>query len=133
MGLLDKIWKKERNTDLFEFNRNTLLKEIDKVARRFNELKGSEGQQDIIAYIEMSMNLGIIALAEQKELTSEAYAYRRGQIDALRNVLIARETAIANSQKEKETKGQGKPSDNSQKRSYLKRDRRAVGNVGILD
>jgi len=131
MGLLSKIFGEKRQQGLVVFSRNEILKSISKVADTFNEVKGQEGHQNLVTFLEMSMNLDILALSEQKELTSEAYAYRRGKIDAIRNVLISREQAIANSKKEKETRNNKKPSEHPAKRSYVPRPR-VVGS-GISD
>jgi hypothetical protein len=134
MGLFSKYFGEKEPSDLFEFNRAELQKEISKVAASLYDTRHEEGHVKLVTFLEKSMNLEILALSAAKELTAEAYAYRRGKIDAIKAVLLAREQALANSKKAAETKGTKSPSDNPAKRSYLLRKKaRDAGGVGISD
>lgn len=131
MALLDKIFGTKEVSDLFDFNRETIHKELSRVAEKLYDVRVDEGFKVLRTFLEKSMNLDILMLSEKKELTSEAYAYQRGKIDGARNLLIAVDQAIANSRKAMETKGKSKSSDNPAKRSYIRP--RAVGQAGLID
>lgn len=131
MGLLGKIFSKKDGPapDIVTLSREELQKEIVKLADNLYDVRQQEGYQILHKFVEKSLSQYILDLSDRKELTGEAYAFHRGKIDGVRNLLIAITRANENS---KNAKGPQRSSDNPAKRSYISRPR-VVGQAGLLD
>jgi len=121
MGLFSNWGKKSTGTSReIEFNRKKVQKELIDLGKVLYEVRNDETSRLFCAYIQKMMNLEILQLSEQRELTSESYAFTRGRIEALKGVLITREKFIDDRKRAKETKVKESKSDHESKRSYIR-------------
>ncbi len=124
MGLFSKWFsKKPANEELFaardlEFNRERLQKAIVKQSEALYDYRNDESHKVYSEYVRYLLNLEVLLLAEGK-LGAEDYNYRRGRIDALRNVLNARETFVQNKENLRKSPTKG-PGEQEAKRSYVR-------------
>ncbi len=125
MGLFSRWFGRSRLdvTALFEtrdleFNRERLQKAIVKQSESLYEYRNDESHRIFAEYVRYLLNLEILLIAEGK-LDAESYSYRRGRVDALRNVLNARETFVQNKENLRKSPTKG-PGEQEAKRTYLR-------------
>lgn len=101
-----------------EFNKAQLQTALIRRSEDLYEYRSDETHRVFADYVRQVLNLEILQLAEGK-LDAESYHYRRGRVDALRNLLNAREVYIQNKEllRKSETKGSG---EQEAKRSYVR-------------
>lgn len=123
MGLFSKWWPRSKPVKLFaerdlEFNKAQLQAALIRRSSDLYEYRSDETHRVFADYIRQVLNLEMLELTEGK-LDPESYIYRRGRVDALRNVLNAREVHIQNKEllRKSETKGAG---EQEAKRSYVR-------------
>jgi hypothetical protein len=126
MGLFSKWFAKRQapTPALFserelEFNKKKLQDDLIRQSEKLYEYRSDESHRVFSDYVRQVLNLELLQLAEGK-MDLESYAYRRGRVDALRNVINAREVHIQN--KEMLRKSEVKDPDAQEaKRSYVRR------------
>lgn len=101
-----------------DFNRTRLQTAMIKRSEDLYDRRHDEGHQVFADYVRQVLNLEILQLAEGK-LDSESYIYRRGRVDALRNLLNAREVHIQNKELLRKSESKG-PGEQEAKRSYVR-------------
>jgi hypothetical protein len=104
MGLFSKVTKVFAEREI-EFNRLMIHKRIIGLADDLFEYRGEKSHEVFADYVRQTLNLEILTLSEGKDVGPEAYAYKRGRIDALRSLLNLREKNILDKKNAKATKG----------------------------
>ena len=127
MGLFSRKKKVEPTYARIEFNHQELCKQITKIASTFFDYKGMDAHESVFKFLDLSLNLAILESATMKEPTVESMAYQRGKIDAIKNILLAREKAISDERQAKAAKAS--KSGHKSKRSYLDNRPRIVGGM----
>ncbi len=126
MGLFSKWWRRapakptlfsERELD---FNKESLDRAIVKTSEALWEYRNDQSHKVFADYLRLTLNREILQLADGKvDGGVEAYAYRRGRVDALRQALNAREVFLANKETLRKTQKQD-PNAAAGKRSYVR-------------
>lgn len=106
MGLFSK-WRAKKpgvfTAKELTFNRTKLQAEIVKHSAALYDYRVDHGHKVYSDYVRSLLNLEILRLSEVKPTSLDAYAYQRGKIDALRQVLDLREKFIQDKKVAKET------------------------------
>ena len=119
--------KPKKVTIDLDFNAKALESQIRSLAGALVELRHDPASKAFVQYVVKLMNLEILRLSSTPALNSEAYAYRRGRIDSLRELLTVREAYISN---EDNVKSKNK-TDNKAKRSYFNRPKPSNAGLAI--
>jgi len=101
-----------------EYNKATLQTALIRQSEALYEYRNDETHRVFADYVRQVLNLEILALAEGK-LDEHSYHYRRGRVDALRNVLNAREVHIQNKELLRKA-GPKSSGEQEAKRSYVR-------------
>lgn len=104
-----------------EFNRKKLEGEIVKHSSHLFDYRSEQSHKVFSDYVRSLLNLEILKLSELKPTTLDAFAYQRGRIDALRQVLDLREKFILDKKEERKTGEEGS------RRSYVRQPATSAG------
>lgn len=129
MGLFSKLFGDDTPEVGFDlkFDEKELRESIWKLSKPLYDYRNDDSSKVIIKFIRRCLNLKIIELAQEKELEVDAYAYHRGQIDALRHILNVREKFILDQENAKKTKKDKNSADHESKRKYMGASHRQAG------
>lgn len=128
MGLFNRGKEEKPKALDLNYSVEALEKQIRDLARPLHEYRNDTPSKVFVSYIFRLMNLEILKMSTGRELTGEAYAYRRGRVDALRELLSTREAYISH---EENAKSKDKQTDHKAKRTYFKRPKPSTAGLSI--
>jgi hypothetical protein len=100
------------------------IRAVDKGLVRFGaefyETRQDVGTSVFVKYTHKLLNLEILKLSTSKDLSGDSFAYQRGRVDALKDLINKREAYLADESNAR-AKDKSAATDHKSKRSYISR------------
>lgn len=131
MGLFSR--KKEiSGSKILTMDLKALRIELERLGQELSDRRTDPTSQVFVAYITKLLNKEILELSTAKELNGEAYAYRRGRVQVLQDLLNTRQIFISRKEHATPKDSKNRPDPQAKKkRAYMTRSRR--GSAGMSD